>query len=60
MLTYEVDKAQDERDLLFNSLKRQIPKRINSEGNTRNLHWVDWVKAGDDVFVTITRYRELE
>ena len=31
VMTYEVDKAQNERNLIFNNLKRSIPKRINSE-----------------------------
>ena len=60
VLIYEIDKAQNERNYLFNRLKRLIPERINSEGNTKNLHWFDWARTGEDVFYTITKYRELE
>ena len=60
MLSYERDKAQNERQLIFNSLKKTIPERLNSGGNTENLHWYDWVRTGEQVFILIRRYRELE
>ena len=60
VLDYQKDIALHTRQQIFKALKSIIPARIETPGNSQNLHWFDWVSLGYEVQETLKMYRELE
>ena len=48
-LTLQKDIVLNSRHEIFKALKILVPARMDTPGNSKNLHWFDWVSEGYEI-----------